>query len=211
MFPLERTERRNLFLGERSLRVLPGQYFDAETGSHYNYFRDYDPRLGRYIESDPIGLKGGMNVFAYVGGSPLGNADPFGLEWLVGKPLSDLGGKSNVAICDDDKPSVHILPTPGFKCSAVAKCIEVHERTHLNNALQQKPGMCKGIKGKHWIGSNDKRERLQSEADAYYQELKCYRESLDNGCSDCQRELNHLISEVENDLLKRVFRGTYPK
>jgi RHS repeat-associated protein len=39
---------------------LPGQYYDAETGLHYNYFRDYDPGVGRYVESDPIGLQGGL-------------------------------------------------------------------------------------------------------------------------------------------------------
>ena len=42
---------------ENNLR-FPGQYFDRETGLHYNYFRDYEPRTGRYIESDPIGLAG---------------------------------------------------------------------------------------------------------------------------------------------------------
>ena len=38
---------------------LPGHYFDAETGSHYSYYRDYDPTTGRYIQPDPIGLAGG--------------------------------------------------------------------------------------------------------------------------------------------------------
>ena len=42
---------------------FPGQYFDEETGLHYNYFRDYDPKTGRYIESDPIGLDGGSHIF----------------------------------------------------------------------------------------------------------------------------------------------------
>jgi RHS repeat-associated protein len=39
---------------------FPGQYFDKETNLHYNYYRDYSPEIGRYIESDPIGLAGGV-------------------------------------------------------------------------------------------------------------------------------------------------------
>ena len=52
----------------------------AETGLNQNVFRDYDPLGGgRYIESDPIGLKAGMNTYAYVGGNPVSRRDPFGL------------------------------------------------------------------------------------------------------------------------------------
>ena len=58
---------------------LPGQYADQESGLNYNYFRDYDPSVGRYIQSDLIGLNGGLNKYAYVGGNPIRWADRFGM------------------------------------------------------------------------------------------------------------------------------------
>src|SRR5688500_7427990 len=58
---------------------FPGQQWDAETWGHYNYFRDYDPATGRYVQSDPIGLEGGMNSYLYGSGNPLLWPDPLGL------------------------------------------------------------------------------------------------------------------------------------
>jgi len=58
---------------------FPGQYADTETGLHYNYYRDYDPSLGIYKQSDPIGLRGGVDTYGYSYQSPLVNSDPSGL------------------------------------------------------------------------------------------------------------------------------------
>lgn len=62
---------------------FPGQYIDMETGLHYNYHRDYDPRMGRYVQSDPIGLRGGVNGFSYVESNPLVKVDPSGKIALI--------------------------------------------------------------------------------------------------------------------------------
>ena len=59
--------------------MFPGQYYDQETGLHYNYFRYYDPSTGRYLTSDPIGQDGGTNTFLYGDGNPVTKIDPLGL------------------------------------------------------------------------------------------------------------------------------------
>jgi len=63
---------------------FPGQYYDAETGNHYNYFRDYNPVIGKYIEKDPIGIRRGKNhLYAYVGNNPIRRSDLRGLAAVI--------------------------------------------------------------------------------------------------------------------------------
>lgn len=122
---VERSEYRNPSLGERSSRVLPGQYFDSETGKHYNYFRDYDPALGRYIESDPIGLKAGLNTYGYVAASPLRYSDAKGLE---------APGSSDIVHCMLNPISCWNASPMGCRSEAIRQTRSIFGRSGGNDA-----------------------------------------------------------------------------
>jgi RHS repeat-associated protein len=173
---------------ENNLR-FPGQYYDAETGLHQNYFRDYDPILGRYIEADRLFYEmstRGENIFVYAQGNPANNADFYGLDSKVAttvilptveKRIQEVSNRLRKENWDRDKspgtfefgntvcehriPLIEISPKL-VDGSCLKRCAIEHENVHADD--------CR--KGK-WTLWNRLVHRSDMERRGYEAELSC--------------------------------------
>jgi RHS repeat-associated protein len=103
---------------EQNIR-LPGQYHDRETGLYYNRHRYYDPKIGAYINQDPIGLRGGINIYQYVG-NPSSYIDPMGLDPYSADEIRDLVAANNKSKVPNEYVECQIWAESRFDPNAMA-------------------------------------------------------------------------------------------
>ena len=163
---------------------FPGQQWDAAVGVSYNYFRDYEPQTGRYVESDPIGLKGGPNTYAYVGSSPLRFTDSRGLAW------------DGTIECDGNGG---FRPVINHASSCLKPCVLRHEMVHVEHwkvwfptaCMAKQAGDSPDVRSTYpngELGDDFAYKYNETECKASAESIKCANEYgtpsfCDNGCS----------------------------
>jgi len=192
--------------GERQSSRFPGQLEDRESGTHYNYFRDYEPGTGRYVESDPIGLFGGMNAYSYADLNTLLLSDSLGLASetqgadccrKTPPPVSirKKGFGGFVACCGGQQFVCTVVPaaysTEGKK--AIANCFAAHEIEHTKDPLVS----CDCSDPSPHAAGTEQGMGVQAECRAYRVSLGCLEKK--NICrkrnDKCRREVKKMIKD----------------
>lgn len=163
---------------------FPGQIYDSQAGLQQNYFRDYDPAIGRYVESDPIGLKAGINTYAYVHENPVSYNDPLGLDVSTW----ECDGQGNYVVINKDKDP----------CTSA--CTQAHEDSHIAEAKARfGPNMCSN-KPPHYqpnaVPGGSWAFKWATECKAYGVEATCLRKLL-NDCNCKSATQNRLRGAEE--------------
>lgn len=168
---------------------FPGQMVIQETGLYYNYYRDYDPVAGRYIQSDPIGLQGGLNTYTYASGRPTLSIDPLGLADYAAGWLECEGGKL--------VPKVGPLEAIDIRCG-VRNCVLEHELQHIRDFAPFERQLCKMFRPGQMVSVRP-RTQAQSEFNAYGVSIQCLQGLLrDEGCNqECNRRIHELIADAQ--------------
>ncbi|WP_252717741.1 RHS repeat domain-containing protein [Acinetobacter seifertii] len=120
---------------------FPGMYYDKQTGLYYNHHRYYNPKWGRYMEPDPIGLEGGLNPFVYSNNDPINKVDPSGLGW---KQLKLIGSLFDDILAPLGREAIKRLSQNSSKEKSISENVKASSRIQENRAqgkaFEQKVG-----------------------------------------------------------------------
>jgi len=172
---------------------FPGQYSDVKSGMNYNYYRDYNPKIGAYIQSDPISLR--AVSFVYARQNPVARFDNRGL-WEVSNYLPDMD--INTIYCNNGSSEVHLGdPHSGEKGRCLNGGILLHENIHKSRFdRSSSAGKCRRFPGKASIGYTNMSECDNEERIALKDQREHYEKMLSS--SDCPEACApHLRVEIQ--------------
>jgi RHS repeat-associated protein len=173
---------------------FPGQIHDAESGLNYNYFRDYDSGVGRYVESDPIGLRGDIATFAYASSKPLRYIDPDGKE-----PIVACDGGYGVLVCDGNGR----FKTRNCNNGCTRDCTQAHENQHLSDYVARAPNRCNGKKDGESPSAEGDLESL------FFYQLECRAERVGKKCAERMMSEQCLSDSCKADAQKYIKKANY--
>ncbi|MCC4606025.1 RHS repeat protein [Xanthomonas campestris pv. parthenii] len=214
---------------------FPGQRFDAASGLNQNYLRDgYEAATGRYTQTDPIGLKGGISVYGYAQQTPLNAIDPSGLAaFLTPIPPANQRPAGSIYCVDGViKPyfNYDLWPKEFQECKDVSDCLMAHEMSHVADANRSNPGLCR--RGPlQWMGigttpmsvtfpstpypGSNYSELDASEFRAHTVELNCLMSklrSINGQCDEkCKAAVIRRIRQITRSSIPAIEGDTYGK
>src|SRR5215469_5657792 len=147
---------------------FPGQYYQVETGLNQNWYRDYDPLTGKYIESDPIGFKGGSySTYAYSRVNPIAFTDPSGLQLLPPDP------NASTVVCHNGHLVTQLGPLSPLDEKCLSDCMMLHELKHIDQFFAAGMGFaCRNAVDGQVVGTWIENQAAW-EKEAYAVEIQC--------------------------------------
>lgn len=181
---------------------FPGQRYDAVSDLNYNYFRDYDPATGRYVESDPIGLRGGVSTYTYALSNPMRWIDPQGLEVVF--PTSNCGGAYGLTYCDGNGN----IATSNCNKTCGSQCTQLHEGEHKRYLQARFGNVCRNRpRGAAPYPVNFPYDQFimanaETECRAYKVTIPCLQQKLNSPdiyCGSCKTDLESQLSQAVSE------------
>ncbi|WP_238151315.1 RHS repeat-associated core domain-containing protein [Xanthomonas campestris] len=178
---------------------FPGQRFDAASGFNQNYFRDYDAATGRYGQSDPIGLRGGISSYLYSLGTPIRLYDPSGLEAVW--DTKTCAGQLGLTTCDGK--GGFMVSNCNFGCDR--ECTQRHEEEHQRFLKALHPGACLGRP----LGAAPWPQNYAADSEAYareFHETECRADAITIDCISNIKKKVPLDVNAKRNLLETFKR-----